>query len=446
MARSVVLVSDGGPIPPELKVQSSWRHILWDTLSAQPRSTGPADLVILVGPADHGRAVEGFEQLAARPINSRVLAILDRNSPPNQIDLAFAVADDLLLCPEREEVVQQRIHRLTVPAMAEFDSAYEGLIATLGQVNLVGRAPEFLRIAEKIPACARADFAVLITGETGTGKELFARAVHFMSRRRNHPFVPVDCGGIPDHLFENELFGHVRGAYTDAHGDQKGLAALAEGGTLFLDEIDSLSPGAQSKFLRFLQERQYKPLGAERYARADIKLVAATNGSLEDQVREKRFREDLYFRLNVLRLDLPPLRERPGDIALLAEHFLATYCAAGERRSFTPAALQQMRAYSWPGNVRELLNAVQRAIVFSQTRAINACDIVPRIQPAATDEFRKARAETLQNFERSYVEEMLRQHDGNVTRAARAAGKERRAFGKLVKKYGLAARTAAGRS
>ncbi|HEY6389730.1 MAG TPA: sigma-54 dependent transcriptional regulator, partial [Bryobacteraceae bacterium] len=328
----------------------------------------------------------------------------------------------------------------------EFDAAYEGLIATLSQVNLVGRDPGFLHIAEKIPTCARADFAVLITGETGTGKELFARAIHFMSRRRNHPFVPVDCGGTPDHLFENEMFGHARGAYTDAHRDQKGLAGMAEGGTLFLDEIDSLSLGAQSKLLRFLQERQYRPLGAECFARSDIKLVAATNGCLEEQVRKKQFRQDLYFRLNVLRLDLPPLRERPADIPLLAEHFLALHCAAGERRTFTPAALQQMRAYSWPGNVRELLNAVQRAIVFSRTRLINACEIVPRMPPAQAGEFSQARAEALHSFERDYVGEMLRRHGGNVTRAAREAGKERRAFGKLVKKHGLSARAAAGSS
>src|SRR5581483_9901617 len=182
--------------------------------------------------------------------------------------------------------------------------------------------------------------------------------------RRNQAFVPVDCGAIPDHLFENELFGHVRGAYTDARGDQRGLAAMAEGGTLFLDEIDALSLAAQAKLLRFLQDRQYKALGAERYTQSDIKLVAATNGRLEEQVAEKRFRQDLYFRLHVLRLDLPPLRERPGDIVLLAEHFLALHSQPGERRSFTPAALEQMRAHSWPGNVRELLHTVQHAIVF----------------------------------------------------------------------------------
>ena len=436
MAESVLVVSDGKYIPPELQVQSFWKHISWDRFQAQARSADPADLVILIAPPDHVQSLKAFQQVAGRPIHGRVLAVLGRNSPPAEIDLAFAVSDDLVLYPERVDVVQQRIKRLTVPATAQFDAAYDGLIAALGQANL----------AEKIPTCARADFAVLITGETGTGKELFARAIHFMSRRRNCPFVPVDCGGIPDHLFENEMFGHTRGAYTDAYGDQRGLAGMAEGGTLFLDEIDSLSPGAQSKLLRFLQERQYKPLGAERYARSDIKLVAATNGCLEEQVREKRFRQDLYFRLNVLRLDLPPLRERPEDIALLAEHFLAMHCDAGERRCFTAAALRQMRFYAWPGNVRELLNAVQRAVVFSKTRFINPCEIVPRRQPAAADEFRKARAETLQGFERSYVEDMLRRHDGNVTRAAREAGKERRAFGKLVKKYGLAARAVAGGS
>jgi DNA-binding NtrC family response regulator len=305
-----------------------------------------------------------------------------------------------------------------------------------------------LRTAERIAATARTDLPVLITGETGTGKELFARAIHFMSRRRNHPFIPVDCGGIPDHLFENELFGHVRGAFTDAHTEQRGLAAVAEGGTLFLDEVESLPLAAQAKLLRFLQERQFKALGSERWAQADVRIVAATNRDLVKQTAEKEFRPDLYFRLDVLRLELPPLRERPEDIPLLARYFLAQHEPAGRARSFSPAALRRLTSYHWPGNVRELLNVIQRAIVFSKGAQIDACEIVLS-QTTTTDrrDFRTAREETIESFERAFVQELLQRHQGNVTHAAKEAGKERRAFGRLIKKYGLrAGACAAGQS
>jgi DNA-binding NtrC family response regulator len=271
---------------------------------------------------------------------------------------------------------------------------------------------------------------------------MFARAIHFLSERRNRPFVPVDCAGVPDHLFENELYGHVRGAYTDAHTEQRGLAAMADGGTLFLDEVDSLPLTAQAKLLRFLQERQFKPLGSERFLRTDVKIVAASNRNLEQQVAEKRFRSDLYYRLNVLHLNLPPLQERPRDIALLAQHFLKLYLPPGVHKSFSQAALNRLSGYGWPGNVRELMNVVQRAIVFSRGLQISGDDIsLPTPEPSASGDFRHAREASIQVFERDYIQELLQRNAGNITHAAREAGKERRAFGRLVKKYGLAAQT-----
>jgi DNA-binding NtrC family response regulator len=251
----------------------------------------------------------------------------------------------------------------------------------------------------------------------------------------------VDCGAIPEHLFENELFGHARGAFTDAQSDQKGLAAMANGGTLFLDEIDALSLAAQVKLLRFLQERTYRPLGAERFTKADVNVIAATNCDLEECVQEKRFRSDLYFRLNVLRLSLPPLVKRRSDIQLLARHFLQIESRSCRPKSFTPAALRKLELYSWPGNVRELLNVVQRATVLSEGLHILPMHISfsnshAEVEPSP-ESFQSARNKTIETFEKHYVEELLEKHNGNVTHAALEAGKERRAFGKLKKKYRL---------
>jgi DNA-binding NtrC family response regulator len=404
------------------------------------------DLLVVAAPAECLARPELQEWRAGS--QRRILAVLPAESPRPDIEFALSIADDLILSSERQDVFDLRVRRLLEACGSEANDAYEGLIAELGRANLVGRDPNFLRTAERIAATARTDLPVLITGETGTGKELFARAIHFMSRRRNHPFIPVDCGGIPDHLFENELFGHVRGAFTDAHTEQRGLAAVAEGGTLFLDEVESLPLAAQAKLLRFLQERQFKALGSERWAQADVRIVAATNRDLVKQTAEKEFRPDLYFRLDVLRLELPPLRERPEDIPLLARYFLAQHEPAGRARSFSPAALRRLTSYHWPGNVRELLNVIQRAIVFSKGAQIDACEIVLS-QTTTTDrrDFRTAREETIESFERAFVQELLQRHQGNVTHAAKEAGKERRAFGRLIKKYGLrAGACAAGQS
>jgi transcriptional regulator with GAF, ATPase, and Fis domain len=284
---------------------------------------------------------------------------------------------------------------------------------------------------------------VLITGETGTGKELFAHAIHSLSDRRSGPFIPLDCGVLPEQLAENELFGHSRGAFTDAHTETKGLVALADGGTLFLDEIDALSPANQAKLLRFLQEGTFRALGAERFRRADVRVIAATNRNMEECVRQREFRSDLYFRINVLRLYLPPLRERTGDVALLAAHFLAGACGAAEK-FLSSGALRRLEKYPWPGNVRELLNVVQRAALQSPGRQITPAHISfdgDAMQVATTAEasngFHSAKQHVIREFERAYIEKLLASHHGNITQAAREAGKERRAFGKLVKKYGI---------
>jgi len=306
---------------------------------------------------------------------------------------------------------------------------------------LVGESDNFLRIMEKIPLLAQPDAPVLILGETGTGKELVARAIHSHSSRQRKPFIPVNCGTLPDHLFENELFGHVKGAFTDASSAEKGLVAEAEGGTLFLDEIDALSPAAQIKLLRFLQHREYRSLGSAKSRIADVRILAATNADLWQQVQAKSFREDLYHRLNVLSLTVPPLRDRTEDILLLAEHFLTVYREQHRREPLclSPSAQQKLLTYSWPGNVRELEGVVQRAVILAPAPTLQSDDIdLPCMHNGfAKEAFHVAKAQAVERFEHAYLVELLAAHQGNISQAAKTAGKDRRTLQKLLHKYHL---------
>jgi DNA-binding NtrC family response regulator len=377
------------------------------------------------------------------PIRTPIFAILPADAPEQLLCMAAEAAADFAIWPARNSEILQRIARILGEQRGEVDVVRDLLCDEIGFKQLVGEDPAFLRMIGQIPLLARSNRPLLITGETGTGKELCARAVHHLSKRRNFPFIPVDCGAFPDHLFENEMFGHMRGAFTDAHREQRGLVAIAEGGTLFLDEIDSLSLSAQAKLLRFLQERTYRPLGSDKFAHADVNVLAATNRDLEGLVRHKQFRVDLFFRLNVLRLHTMPLRERPNDIPILARHFLDTLCAEEgiPRKSFAPTTLMALQRSEWPGNVRELYNVVQRAFVFARGSQVLPTHIAPDETVTANESctedggFRVARARAIEEFERYYVIEILRAHNGNITQAARSAHQDRRAFGRLVKRH-----------
>jgi two-component system, NtrC family, response regulator GlrR len=286
------------------------------------------------------------------------------------------------------------------------------------------------------------DVPVLIEGETGTGKELAARMVHYHSSRQARPFVPVNCGALPDSLIENELFGHERGAYTDARHATPGLIALASGGTLFLDEVDSLTPKAQVALLRFMQDQRYRPVGSTHDRCGDVRIITACNQDLEALVPARQFRQDLLFRINVLAVRLPPLRDRPGDARLLATHFIEE-CARRHRSSpkrFHLRTLQWIDRHLWPGNVRELENFVQREYLLADGEEV----VYPHPSPedAAAPArlpagYRQARAAVLADFDRRFLADLLASACGNVTRAAQQAGKERRAFGRMLKKYGI---------
>ena len=427
---------------PFLNAQASCEVRTWDSFCPPAMPDPHTHLILAHMSPEAGKAMLFFERLQKNPISIPILAILPETTDEAVLQTVSRVADDFLLCPLREEELNLRIARILGTPFSE--ALQYALGDELALAQLVGKHQSFQQSVEQVRLFSASEASVLLTGETGTGKELFAHAIHSLSNTRHGPFIPVDCAALPDHLAENELFGHRRGAFTDAHSDQKGLAGMAEGGTLFLDEVDSLSLSNQAKLLRFLQERSYRALGADRFTRANVRVIAATNRCIEQAVRQKEFRSDLYFRLSVLRLNLPSLRERHGDVSLLAKHFLENECA-GKRKVLSPAAIHKLESYPWPGNVRELFNAVQRAFVFSPGRQILpehislAGEALEEAHGQPVHEnLRTAKQHMIVEFERRYIEELLAKHQGNVTRAAREAGKERRAFGRLVKKYGIA--------
>jgi DNA-binding NtrC family response regulator len=317
---------------------------------------------------------------------------------------------------------------------------------TLGR--LVGRSPAFLTAIATIPAIAQSEGPVLITGETGTGKELVARAIHYLSPRADRPFVAVNCGLLTDTLLEDELFGHERGAFTDARERRTGLIAEAERGTLLLDEVDTLTPRGQIALLRVLQDLAYRPVGSSREQTADVRFIAATNASLWQLVRSGAFRTDLYYRLCVFPVTLPPLRERREDITVLARHFLDRYAVPGRPElSLTPSAEAALLAHDFPGNVRELENTMMRAAQLARSGVIEAADLglpgagsgppapLPTLPGVRT--FRVLKQIAIEAFERDYLTTLMREVRGNITRAARVAGKERRELARLLKKHGL---------
>ena len=308
--------------------------------------------------------------------------------------------------------------------------------------GVVGCSTSVCEAAEQVKLMAGSEAVCLLQGETGTGKELFARAIHYLGERKHRPFVPVNCGAIQDSLFENELFGHVRGAYTDARNERHGLLAHAESGTIFLDEVDCLSASAQVKLLRVLQEREYRPVGSTHSLKADVRIIAATNTDLRRRVQQQVFREDLFHRLNVLRLFIPPLRERHADHALLVRTFLREFARRYKRETpaLTDDAYLAVEQYDWPGNVREMQAVLERAVLLARGGIITAADLeLPcgSVPDQVAGGMKRAKARAIQRFERGYLQELLSRCAGNISLAARIACKERRSFQRLLRKHNL---------
>ena len=322
--------------------------------------------------------------------------------------------------------------------------------------NIVGKSKKMQEIYRIIAKVAVTDSTVLIYGQSGTGKELIARAIHFNSPRREKQFVPVDCAVLSENLLESELFGHVRGSFTGAVTTKPGLFEVADGGTVFLDEVGNISLSIQAKLLRVLQEREFTPVGGTKVKKVDIRLIAATNKDLEKMIKEEAFREDLYYRLNIVPIYLPTLKERQEDIPLLAVHFLKKYAEEMGKtvKGFTPEAMEKMMRYPWPGNIRELENVVERTVVMIDDEMVRVEHLIlPGQQekeisenqiPATSEELKEIkkhmREKAVEDIEKAFVLSALERHQWNVTRAAEEVGMLRPNFQALMRKYNLRAR------
>ncbi|MBK6850900.1 MAG: sigma-54-dependent Fis family transcriptional regulator [Burkholderiales bacterium] len=402
-----------------------------------------SDLLIqIVAAGDVHDAVSQLVELRRHaPGCAAIAAAVDLDGP--QIDrLLAAGARDFLRSPVDPGELRVRVLRALGASGATTPEPVRPSHPMLR--DIIGDSPVFAQQVARVPLLARYDASVLILGETGTGKEVCARAIHYLSARAGRPWVAVNCGAIPTELVEAELFGHVKGAFTHAHTARAGLVREAEGGTLFLDEIDALPYGAQAKLLRFLQDKEYRPVGSNQVMHADVRVIAATNRNPSLLTARGVFRQDLLFRLNVLTLHLPLLRDRRSDIPSLALHFLRGAAKQWQKAApaLSPAALKRLVAHDWPGNVRELKNVMERAVLMSSTDMLAAHDIdldgstqANEPMPDGDDSFRAAKARVVENFERAYIEHLLTSNAGNVTHAARAAKKNRRAFFELMRKY-----------
>ena len=338
----------------------------------------------------------------------------------------------------------------------ENENLRQQLQQTLGLENIVGRSPAMVNVFELVKKAARSEANILVLGESGTGKELIARAIHANSPRAGQPFVPVDCASLPEHLLESELFGHEKGAFTGAVRSKPGLVETAHRGTLFLDEIAELPAALQVKLLRVLQERQIRRVGSTGLVDVDVRVVSATNRDLREAIAKGQFREELYYRVNVIAIPLPPLRERAGDVRLLAHTFLKRY-GQGRVAGMEDEAMDVLERYPWPGNVRELQNVIERACALADEDKVTLRDLPdhvrqPGARAAGSDAapvpeamaaagagvtLKAAKDQWLQVLEASYLRDLLGRHDGNVSSAAKAAGIDRKTFHRLINKYGL---------
>jgi two-component system, NtrC family, response regulator GlrR len=399
-------------------------------------AVNPSLIFLVLTPPPLERSAPWFNAL--RRVPAPVLVVTEKGNPNDIFALLELGAADYITPPLNASNLLPRVWRLldkTQRSEGQSSMPY----STPFMCSLIGVSKTFVDEISKIPLIAQSEASVFITGETGTGKELCARAIHQLSARERGPFVPVNCGAIPVELAENELFGHERGAYTGASTTQPGLVQTAQGGTLFLDEINSLPMLAQAKLLRFLQEKEYRHLGSTTMLQADVRIIAAANVEIEEAVQAGLLRRDLYYRLNVMPLKPPPLRHRREDIPLLARHFLAKYNneSSGTAKSFSIDAMQTLLLYEWPGNVRELEHVIQRTVMLCEQPIIRSADIAHTIAAVSPGSFRQAKAIIVDGFERAYLREVLSSSRGNISKAAQFAKMDRHDLRRLIKKHGI---------
>jgi len=368
-----------------------------------------------------------------------VLLLTAHGSIPNAVEAMQKGAFGYLTKPFDDKELKTTLEKaLAQQRMSREIQRLKLLVKELyGLENVAARSPKMQALLEQVARVAESDATICISGETGTGKEVIARVIHCNSKRARGPFIAINCGAIPESLFESELFGHVKGAFTSAQSSKRGLFQMAEGGTLFLDEIGEMPLNLQVKLLRAIQEREVMAVGAERPTKVNVRIITSTNKDLSAAVRAGAFREDLYYRIQVFPITVPPLRERRDDIPLLAQHFLQQSARRmhKEIRGFLPAAMQKLMLYSWPGNVRELENVIEKVVVLT-----NQDMITPDLLPTSTESTEgqvKPLTEAKEEFERNYLKEVLQLTGGNISRAAQIAARYRADFYKLLKKHGL---------
>jgi len=398
--------------------------------------------------------VDGMQVLArALEIDPDVLVIIitGQGSVESAVQAMRAGAFDYLLKPLSSNdalrlTVQRAVERRRL--VAENRRLREPLAPRIGFDNVIGKSPTMIAVFDLVQKAARSDANILIQGESGTGKELIARAIHANSRRAAQVFVPLDCAALPDSLLESELFGHERGAFTGADRTKPGMIEVADRGTLFLDEIGELPLALQAKLLRALQERQIRRVGSTKFLEVDVRLVSATNRDIAEQARKGEFREELLYRVNVITVSLPPLRERGADVALLAHHFLRRYGRNREQpiTGIEPEAIAVLETYDWPGHVRELQNVVERACALADGPMIQVRDLPAHVRgrgrPATSLLDRdlplaEAREAWLQAFADQYLTHLLHRHGGNISQAAKTAGIDRKTLHRLLSKHGI---------
>ena len=402
----------------------------------------PFDLVLMDVRMTGISGIEALKEIKLRQPDLPILIMTAYSDVKTAVEAIKSGAYDYLTKPLDFDDLRQALERALDHAglRHENKALRETLSTSLDTGGIISRSPAMRQLMQNLAAIAPSEATVLITGESGTGKELIARAIHNNSSRRKEPFVAVNCAALTESLLESELFGHERGAFTGAEGRRKGRFQSANKGTIFLDEIGEISAAMQSRLLRVLQEREIQPVGSDQTIKIDVRILGATHRDLARDVDQGRFRQDLYYRLNVVTLHLPPLRERPDDIPLLAGHFLKKFAEKNRKqvKTFTPEAMHRLNAHAWPGNVRELENAVERAVVLLAGEYVDARDLPPALlsgQAAGDTPGAVPSGLTLEEMERQVIVAALAAADGNKSEAARRLGITRKTLHAKLRKY-----------
>lgn len=401
--------------------------------------------------------LEVLQAIKAEHPDLPVILITGYAAIDNAVEVMKSGATDYLAKPFANEEIVQKVRKALDTRAVLLDEVYlrRELNESHGFNHLLGESREMQKVYQRILQVAQADSTVLITGESGTGKELVAKAIHSHSLRRDQPFVAIDCTALAESLLESELFGHVKGSFTGAVQTKRGLFEIADGGTVLLDEVGNLSLTTQAKLLRVLQEREVTPIGGTKSVAINIRLIAATNANLKVMVDEGQFRDDLFFRLNIIPVELPPLRDRKGDLMLLAGSFLKKFAEENNKevRGFSPEVIELLEAYSFPGNVRELENLIERAVVLTQGDFLQRSDLemsveelgsfaapntdIPRNADELKERKRVLREQAVDPLEKAFLLNALERNNWNITRAAEDVGMQRPNFQAMLKKQGI---------